>query len=66
MTRYFIYICTAVLLLAACEREKDLELPDTTVEVLNYDGSPIIQEPNGAVTIDINAQSVAGIENIQD
>ncbi|MGC4234993.1 MAG: hypothetical protein QM594_18620 [Niabella sp.] len=65
MTKYLIYIFAATLLLVACEREKDLELPDSTVEVLNYDGSPIIQEPNGAVTIDITAQSVAGIENIE-
>lgn len=52
-------------LLMGCERERDLILPDVTVMVMNYDGNPIMQEPNGQVMVDITTQSLAGIAKIE-
>lgn len=62
MKKHFLYLIVLVFALQACERERDLLLPDATVEVLNYDGNAIIQEPNGQIEIDVQMQSLAGIE----
>lgn len=65
MKIYLIGPLVLCLLFIGCERERDLILPDLTVLVLHYDGSPILQEPNGEITIDMTAQSLAGIEKIE-
>lgn len=49
----------------ACEREKPIELPDSTISVENYDGSAIVQEPDGKVELSMTAQSLAGIKKIE-
>lgn len=64
MKVYITYILVFVLALGGCERERDLVFPDATIEVLNYDGNPLIQEPEGEVSIDVEMQSVVGIESL--
>ncbi len=40
-------------------------LPDATLEVVQYDGNPIVQEPNGKVELDIVTRSLAGIDRVE-
>jgi len=54
-----------IALVAGCEREQELQLPDSTLSVVQYDGNPIVQEPRGDVELDIVAQSLAGIDWIE-
>lgn len=63
--RLLIIIALALLVASGCEREQELVLPDATISVLNYDGSPIIQELNGEVMIDITSQSLAGVDKVE-
>lgn len=63
--RLLIFTVLALLIASGCEREQELVLPDSTISVLNYDGSPIIQEPNGEVAIDITSQSLAGVDKVE-
>lgn len=53
------------LLFFGCEREQELPMPDSTISLLNYDSSPIVQEPLGEVEIDITTQSLAGVEKVE-
>lgn len=59
-------ICSLAMLwmLSGCERERELTLPDLTVMVMDYDGNPILQEPNGEIIVDVTTQSLAGIEKL--
>lgn len=54
-----------LFLIAGCEREQTLPLPESTLEVVQYDGNPIIQEPRGDVELDIVAQSLSGIDRVE-
>lgn len=63
--RLLIIIALALFIASGCEREQELVLPDATISVLNYDGSPIIQEPNGEVAIDVTSQSLAGVDKVE-
>lgn len=59
------FLAFVLLIASGCEREQQLVLPDSSISVLNYDGSPIIQEPNGEVAIDITSQSLAGVDKVE-
>lgn len=63
--KLFIFIAFVLLIASGCEREQEFLLPDSTISVLNYDGSPIIQEPNGEVAVDITSQSLAGVDKVE-
>lgn len=63
--RLLTFITFLLLIALGCEREQELLLPDSTISVLNYDGSPIIQEPSGEVAIDITSQSLAGVDKVE-
>lgn len=52
------------VILAGCEREQEIELPEATISVENYDGNAIIQEPSGEVDLHIVSQSLAGVKKI--
>lgn len=54
-----------VLTITACEREKQIDLPDATIVIENYDGSTIVQEPNGKIELLVTAQSPAGIKKVE-
>lgn len=52
------------LIVAGCEREQDIELPEATISVENYEGGAIVQEPSGEVELNIVSQSLAGVKKI--
>lgn len=54
----------SIILLPACTRERDIELAPPSIVIQNYDGSPVLQEPGGSLTIDAAFQSLAGITQI--
>ena len=60
---YFLFV--AMVIATGCEREKDLVTPDSSISVLNYDGSIIVQEAEGEVALDITTQSLAGIKKVE-
>lgn len=64
-THLFYLIIAGFALMVGCERDKDLILVEATVEILNYDGNALIQEPGGTVDIDAQMQSIAGIEKVE-
>ena len=53
------------LILAGCEREQEIELPEATVVIENYNGNAIVQEPAGEVELSIVSQSLAGIKKLE-
>ncbi len=59
------FLLITVFVFAACEREQELLLPDSTISVLNYDGSPMIREPLDQLELDITTQSLAGVEKVE-
>lgn len=63
--RIFSLLTFLLIIVLGCEREQQLLLPNPTIVVLNYDGSPIIQEPNGVVAVDITSQSLAGVDKVE-
>ena len=53
------------LMLAGCEREQEIELPEATVVVENYDGNAMVQEPGGEVELSVVSQSLAGVKKLE-
>lgn len=59
------WMTVLILILTACEREKQIDLPNATIAVENYDGNAIVQEPNGKIELLVTAQSPAGIKKME-
>lgn len=62
--RLLLLFAVFLLIVAGCEREQDIELPEATISVENYDGNAIIQEPSGEVELHIVSRSLAGVKKI--
>ncbi len=61
-----LYLLIGLLpLLAACERERELALPEASISILNYDGNPLVEEPASEIEIDFVTQSLAGIKQVE-
>lgn len=60
-----LFFLLLTFLITGCEREQELLLPDSVLNILQYDGNPIVQEPKGNVELDIVTQSLAGVDRIE-
>lgn len=64
-TKILSLIIVFVAMAISCDREKEIDLPDATISLENYDGNVILQEPSESVELSIMAQSPAGIRKIE-